>query len=127
MGALLLVLAFALGMVGGAALFYAGQRSILRDRPADPRRPGWLGFGEREPFERLARVADLEPAQRREVERILRETREEMRAVAERSRDRMRQVLTPEQMDKLDALRPRGRRPRGDRSRPPAPERPATP
>jgi Spy/CpxP family protein refolding chaperone len=107
-GAFLLLLAFLLGMVGGAALFHAGQRSILGARGFSRSRLAPLD--RHAPFERLAREADLAPEQRERVEEILEETREEMRVVVDRSRERMREVLTPEQMEKLDALRPRGRR-----------------
>jgi Spy/CpxP family protein refolding chaperone len=114
-GTLVLLAAFLLGMISGAALFHAGQRSMRPDG-FERRGPGFLGRGGREPVERLAREADLTPDQRRAVEAILRETREEMRAVGERSRERMRGVLTPAQMEKVDALRPRrGRDRRRDR------------
>jgi hypothetical protein len=113
LGAFLLLLAFLLGMVGGAALFHAGQRSILGARAFSRSRPALFERHDRAPFERLAREVDLAPEQREEVERILEETREEMRSVVDRSRERMRAILTPEQTEKLDALRPRGRRGEG--------------
>lgn len=109
-GALLLLLAFALGAAAGATGFglYAG-------------RPGWWGGPSRaERFqrfmlERLTRELDLRPEQRQQVEGILRDTGEEFgrlrqeirprfREIQARSRQRLREVLDPAQQGKFEAL-----------------------
>jgi Spy/CpxP family protein refolding chaperone len=106
-GALLLFLAFALGVAAGAAGFaiYLG-------------RAGWAGRGER--FQQfllrgLEREVNLRPEQRERVEGILRETREEFRRLREevrprfreivaRSRARIRASLDADQQGRFDAL-----------------------
>lgn len=110
LGALMLAAVFALGMVSGASLFYAGQRSIARGGFPARGEPGLPGLSGREPLERFERAVDLSPEQREQFRAVMRETREEMRAVVDRSRERLRETLTPEQQEKFEALRPRERR-----------------
>lgn len=77
-------------------------------------------------LERLSRELELTPEQRGEIGRILREEREELESLRrelrprvegrlERTRERIRSVLDPDQVDRFDEMRPlrppRGRRP----------------
>ncbi|HSD49975.1 MAG TPA: hypothetical protein VLG48_01110 [Candidatus Methylomirabilis sp.] len=110
-GALLLLLAFALGTTTGALGLGLYQA-----------RTGWWGSGRRDPqrfqqfmLRRLTRELDLRAEQRQQVEAILRESgeaftrlREEIRpqfqAIRERSRDRIRALLDPGQQAKFETL-----------------------
>ncbi len=121
-GALLLLLAFALGAAAGATGF-----GIYLART------GWPPRGERfQQFvlRRLEREVNLRPEQREQVEAILGETREEFRRLREevrprfreivaRSRERIRRSLDADQQAKFDALADewerRGERWRGER------------
>jgi Spy/CpxP family protein refolding chaperone len=108
-GALLLILAFALGISAGALGLSVFQW-----------RWGWppQGPGPRDPqflLQRLDRELGLTPEQRRQVEVILREARQELaglreelgprfRGVFTRYRARIREVLDSAQREKFDAL-----------------------
>lgn len=94
---------FALGAVFGAALCFAAIRFSGRPFP----RHG-DGSGERGPIERMTRELGLDPAQRETVEKILRETHGEVREIVDRSRDRIREVLRPDQRERFDRMRPPG-------------------
>ena len=110
---------FALGVVSGglgAHLYYA--RAL--ERPPGP--PPFLG---RFPGSPLERHLDLTPEQRRAVRQILDESHREaealrhdlaprLRDVMERSQERIREVLTPEQRERFEELRRRHHR-RSDR------------
>ncbi len=125
---------FALGVVSGglgAHLYYA--RALAR--PPGP--PPFLGRFAAPPLERHL---DLTAEQRRAVRRILDESRREaedlrrdlaprLRDVMERSQERIREQLTPEQRERFDELRRRHYR-RSERffgrpegRRPPPPDR----
>jgi len=109
-GALLLVLAFVLGVATGAlglALYQA--RMGWWHGPREPERFQQLLLG------RLTRELDLRPDQRQQVEGVLRETGQEfarlqeeigprVRDIRGRSREKIRAILSPEQQVKLEAL-----------------------
>lgn len=92
---------FALGAVFGAALCFAAIRFTP---PRFPHRAE--GPGDRAPIERMTRDLDLDAAQRDAVEKILRETHGEVREIVDRSRDRIREVLRPDQRERFDRMRP---------------------
>lgn len=117
-GAALLTLAFVLGALVGALGFGAVQARW------GWRAPGWEARGARL-LRQLDRELTLTPAQREQVETILRETRQEFgrlreevgprfREIRERSRARIREVLDPAQREKFDAFSTRW----GERRRP---------
>lgn len=56
-------------------------------------------------LERLEKRLDLTAEQKPKVEAILREQRQKMRTVHEQTRERLKQVLTPEQAEKFERLR----------------------
>src|SRR5262245_16108147 len=95
---------FALGIVSGAALWHLAQRSgphpppPWRERPG-PRRP-------LPPGAELERMLDLAPEQAANVRAILEESRERMHQEAEATRARILEVLTPEQREIFETLRP---------------------
>lgn len=105
-GAAFLTLAFVFGVVVGVVGFGAVQA-----------RWGWQwsrGHPERL-LRQLDRAVGLTPAQRRQVEAILRDTRQEFaqlreevgprfREIRARSRARIREVLEPAQREKFDAF-----------------------
>jgi Spy/CpxP family protein refolding chaperone len=108
-GALLLTLAFVLGtLVGGLGLAAFQSRSPRPVPGSDPIGPGMM-------LRRLDLELDLTPEQRTQIESILRETGREFAAMREgldprlrevrtRTLGRIREVLTPPQQDKFDAL-----------------------
>lgn len=132
-GALLLLLAFLLGVAAGASGF-----AVYRSRV------GWWGSSrgadraQEHVLRRLTRELDLRPDQRQQVEAILREAgdqfgrlREEMRPryreIRERTRDRIRALLDADQqprfqvfMDRWDRERERRRAPTGTTAPSPA-------
>jgi len=57
--------------------------------------------------ERLAKKLDLNDEQKSKLEIIFKEQREKFKAIHQETRARMQEVLTPEQITKLDELRKR--------------------
>lgn len=107
-GMLALLAAFALGMITGASLLHLG-------RPLPHRPPG------EPPVVHLKRVLDLTPEQEAEIRGVLDQGRGEFRARADATRERIRGVLTPDQRERFDAMRPPPPPP------PPPPPTPPTP
>ena len=106
-GALLLLLAFLLGVAAGGLGFglYQGRMGWWH-RPRDPDRARQFVL------RRLTRELDLQPEQQRQVEAILRDTGQEfsrlreeigprVRDIRERSREKIRTILTPDQQTKF--------------------------
>ena len=100
-GATLLVLGtFVLGMIAGAALLHIASRSLPRSPfPGMARRHG-------PPIEHIRHDLGLTPEQAEKVRAILDETHERMRAEADATRESIREVLTPEQRERFDAMHP---------------------
>jgi hypothetical protein len=89
--------AFALGMITGGSLLHLWQAGRPFPPPPPRREP---------PVVHLQRELGLSPEQSSRVRRVLEEGRGEMRAQADRTRDRIREVLTPDQRRRFDAMRP---------------------
>jgi hypothetical protein len=119
-GALLLVIIFVLGMVGGAALFYLGQRSVGGSPPARADRGG---PPPPDPLAHMVRTLDLDAAQRVQIRTILDRYRLDMDGMLEASRREIREVLDEDQQAQFDTLRPPRRGPGGPGGRPPGPPR----
>ena len=118
---------FLLGCAAGALALNAYQARRFG--------PGLWGGPDR--FEQMSRRLQLTPEQRPQVEKILADTREQLLALRRESAprvgeirrqadERLQQVLTPEQWQQFRQIRGemrgparRGRRGRGDESRPP--------
>jgi hypothetical protein len=117
-GLILLAVVFLLGMVCGASLFYMGQRSV-RGVGHDRWRP--TGGAPREAVGQLVRELDLRPEQVERIREIMGRSREEMHEVLESSRAEIRALLTADQRERFDRMRPlhdrRGKGPPGYRSR----------
>ncbi len=122
-GFLLLGVVFLLGVVCGGALVFIGVRTLV---PRGPRHGG------PHPIEGISRHLDLNEKQAEKIRAILDETRHEIDVISLESRDRIREVLTPEQLEKFDEMRSRFRRgprrrhrdspePRAPRDAPPPP------
>jgi Spy/CpxP family protein refolding chaperone len=111
--ALVLIATFALGIVAGAALLHIARLSL---GPPPPPRPA-IGGPEPHvpPLVHLARELDLEPGQIERVRSILEEGRGRIRVEADATRERIREVLTPEQRERFERLGP----PPGPRDLPP--------
>jgi Spy/CpxP family protein refolding chaperone len=111
--------AFVLGLICGAALLRIGQHTVLHPVPGAVRGgpgdgPGLAG----PPLEHLDRHLDLDGEQRRAVREIVRRQRARLHELLETSRLEIRAVLTPDQQEAFDALRPPDRprrRPDGSR------------
>jgi hypothetical protein len=101
-GATLLVLGtFVLGMIAGAALLHIVSRSI----PMHPRMgPGPGGDGP--PLELLKEDLGLTPDQAEKLREILDETHTRIRAEVDGTRDRIREILDPEQLERFEAMHP---------------------
>jgi len=95
---LVLVATFTLGMIAGAAILHLARPAPGPFPPAGPVGPP--------PVERLQRELGLDATQMDELDRILASSRESMRGEAERTRERIREILTPEQRERFDAMRP---------------------
>ena len=108
-GVALLLVIFVLGMVAGGATFYLGQRSV--DRPPARRGPG--GAAPLHPLERLSRDLDLDAEQQREIRALMDRHRTDLEALLEQSRLEIRDVLTEEQREAFDRMRPPDRGPGG--------------
>ena len=109
-GALLLLLAFGLGVVGGAVGF-----GVYHARFGDWRSPEGVGRFQHFILKRLEKELDLRQDQRQQVEAVLKETgqeftklREEIgprfRDIRNRARDRIRAALDAAQQVKFDAV-----------------------
>jgi Spy/CpxP family protein refolding chaperone len=121
-GALLLIVIFVLGMVGGASLFYIGQRSVGGSRPPYEDRGG---PPPRDPLSHMTQTLDLDAEQREQIRAILDQYRGEMDEMLEASRLEIRDVLNPEQQTQFDSLRPQRLGPGGPGGhRPPRGKRP---
>jgi len=109
----LLVVVFLIGAVCGAAVWIIAERVLEGPRVGllPPHRP---------PFERIARQLDLDENQRREIRRILERSGLKVREALDEAHDEIRDLLTPEQRERFDAMRSRHRRP-GSRRHPPGP------
>ena len=66
----------------------------------------------------FAKALSISPEKAAQVEAILARQREEMRKIHERSRAELAKVLTPEQLAKVEEMRPRPPRPSGADSPP---------
>ena len=109
-GALLLLLAFLLGAAaGGLGVGLYQERMGWWHRPRDPDRARQFVL------RRLTGELDLRPEQQQQVEAVLRETGQEfsrlreeigprVRDIRERSREKIRTILTPEQQTKFAAV-----------------------
>jgi len=95
----LLVAVFVLGAVCGAALFYLGQRSV---QPAHR----LAGGPPDHPMARMTRELGLDPEQQAAIREILDEQRAQLGAFLEGSREKIREVLRPEQQELFDTMRP---------------------
>lgn len=96
-GLLALLAAFALGMITGGSLLHLWQAGRPFPPPPPPREP---------PVVHLERQLDLTPEQSSRVRGVLERGRGEMREHAEETRERIREVLTPQQRRRFDAMRP---------------------
>jgi Spy/CpxP family protein refolding chaperone len=97
---LLLVGTFALGMISGAALLHIARLS-LRGPGGPP--PGPAG---EPPLEHMRRTLSLTPDQSERLRAVLDDGRGRIKAAADETREQIRAVLTPEQREKFDAMRP---------------------
>jgi len=100
-GATLLVLGtFVLGMIAGAALLFIASRSMHA--------PPFVGgaLRQRTPIQHIRRDLDLTPEQAEKMRAILDETHDRMRREADATRESIRQLLTPEQRERFDAMHP---------------------
>ena len=107
-GFLLLAVVFLLGIVCGGALVFIGTRTLVPNE----RRGGRL-----HPDGGIQRQLDLDEEQSEKIRAILDETRGEIETISRESRGRIREVLTPEQLEKFDEMRSRFRRRPGRRDR----------
>ena len=105
--ALVIVGTFTLGMIAGAALLHIARRAMGPPHGPPPGPP---------PIERLQRDLDLSAAQVEQLREIVDGSRERMHAEADSTRNRIRAILTPEQRERFEAMRP-----------PPPPGRPGPP
>jgi Spy/CpxP family protein refolding chaperone len=118
---------FLLGMVAGASLFYVGQRSVASANPP-PAQQGPPERGPRQergqpppgPLEDMTRRFGLTDDQQTRIREILARYRGEMDGMLEASRLEIREVLTDEQREQFDTMRP----PRPGGHRPPPGQRP---
>jgi len=97
-GVLALLAAFALGIVTGAALLHLWHAERgFPGGPPPPRDP---------PIAHLERELHLTPEQSSRIRAVLEEGRTSFHDQAEAVRGRIREVLTPEQRTRFDAMRP---------------------
>jgi len=117
-GTLAVLGVFVLGLVCGAALFFAAAR--LAERRALPFVPRLEERGGRMAIAHMVRELDLDAAQREQVRAVIERSRGEVADVLERSRAEIRALLRPDQQEKFDRMRPAGAGfHRGGRARPP--------
>ena len=95
--ALVIVATLTLGMIAGGAMLLLARRA-MGPPPGPPHGPP--------PLERLERDLDLSAAQVDQLREIIDASRERMHAEAESTRDRIRAILTAEQRERFEALRP---------------------
>jgi Spy/CpxP family protein refolding chaperone len=108
---------FLLGLVCGAALFFAGTE-VLHARAFFGRRGG--DREGRVAIARMVREIGLDAQQQEQVRAVIERTREKVREGLEQSRAEIRSLLRPDQQEKFDRWRPaRPRFPRGGPGRPP--------
>ncbi len=114
-GAGLLLSIFLMGMIAGASIFYVGQRSV-GDRAG---RPGQRGSDPKplHPLDRMARELNLSTEQHEKLRALLDGHKEQLETLLEDSRVAIREILTKEQREQFDQMRPPG--PRHGRRPPP--------
>lgn len=132
-GTFLLLLAFGLGVVGGAVGF-----GVYHSRFADWRSQGGAARFQERVLSRLTKELGLREEQRQRVEAVLQETSQEFaklraeigpkfRDIRDRARDQIRAALDVEQQGKFDKVAQewerRAERWRGPGGRPDAPDR----
>jgi Spy/CpxP family protein refolding chaperone len=125
LAALLLVFAVAVGFLGGILvdrLLLAPPESQAVPAPAPGPRPAGEPRGSRGPGDRAryldfidrelaltaeqrGRIEEILRAQQERMDEITRESRPLIRALAEQTRERIQQTLTPEQQARFEALR----------------------
>ncbi|HEX5042785.1 MAG TPA: hypothetical protein VFV75_07750 [Candidatus Polarisedimenticolaceae bacterium] len=96
-GVLALLAAFALGIVTGASLLHLWHAERGFPGPPPPRQP---------PLVHLQRELHLTPEQSTRIRAVLEEGRSTLHDQAESVRAHIREVLTPEQRSRFDAMRP---------------------
>jgi hypothetical protein len=92
-----LLAVFVLGLVAGASLFWLAGPLVLgppRGRPPEP------------PVAHLVRELSLTPEQAERLRTIFEESRTRMHAQAEATRERIREILTPDQRERFDRMGP---------------------
>jgi len=95
---LALLAAFVLGMVAGGAVLHIARMAL--PPPPGPRPPG------PPPIRRLEHDLDLDREQVAKLRKILDASRERMHEEAEATRARIREILTPEQRERFDRMKP---------------------
>jgi len=103
--ALVLIGTFVLGMIAGAALLHIARLSLRPPAGQGPRfgpppRPG------EPPVEHLRHELDLDQDQVTRLRSVIEESRKHMRGEADATRERIREILTPAQRTRFDAMRP---------------------
>jgi len=105
-GVALLFAVFLFGALAGASLFYVGQRSVGGAPPGPPPPPP--GPRPLHPLDRMSRELNLDEEQERAIRDLLEKHRRAMEAQLEQSREAIREVLTEEQRERFDRMRPPG-------------------
>jgi Spy/CpxP family protein refolding chaperone len=95
---LLILGTFVLGMIAGAALLHIAVLTL--HGPGPFKRQGPDG----PPIEAIRHDLDLTPEQEQKIRTLLDETHERIRAEADATRDKIRELLTPEQRQRFDAM-----------------------
>jgi Spy/CpxP family protein refolding chaperone len=109
----LLVLVFALGIALGAVGHMLSERSVLASRSRGPAAGPGSGPGSGQLVNRLTGDLNLSPDQQKQLKVILADTQSRYDAIRQQTapqfdeardqgRERMRQILTPDQVPKLD-------------------------
>jgi Spy/CpxP family protein refolding chaperone len=96
---LLLIATFVLGMIAGAAILHIARMSLGRPHfgpPGPPPPP---------PIEHLTHELSLRPDQVEQLRAVLDTGREKMHEAAEDTREHIRAILDPEQLERFDAMR----------------------
>jgi len=117
-GLLAVIGVFALGLICGAALLFAGAR-LMRSHslPFGPRSSDRAG---RYAIAHMTRELDLDAEQQEKVRAVIERTRANVHEALEQSRAEVRALLRPDQQEKFDRMRPAGPH-RPGRGRPPTP------
>jgi len=96
---------FMLGLACGGALTVLGVRAVggplMRHAPPGPEMPA--------PMEHMSRALRLDPDQRRAIREILVRDRRRIHALLEETHGEIRELLTPEQRERFDRMRPERR------------------